>query len=231
GPRPNVGGLVSITANVVNPNIGSCGTVPVTNKYFAWTLFSTPPGSKAVLASSTDPVAQFQPDVVGTYKARVVVTDSLGNHSPPAFVFINTTTCGVNPIALGGLPVVGSVGPYDTSPNLYAQSPANILCTPGGLPPLNPGTVLVGVAQSADGDPSQCPARFTPSFDYQWSIVSVPAEGLAAQISPVTGFYTHFTGIRPGDFYQVELVAHDSNGASTKAEYFIQVTQPPCPTP
>jgi hypothetical protein len=229
GQRPNVGGLVSITANVVNPNIGSCGTVPVTNKYFAWTLFSTPPGSKVVLGSSTDPVAQFQPDVAGTYKARLVVTDSLGNQSPPAFVTVWTTTCGANPITLAGIPGSSTIGPYDTSPSNYAQSVANISCTPGGPPPSNPGSALVGLAYSVDSDRYQCPVRFTPTFDYRWSIVSVPAEGLAAQLSTVTGNGTVFTGIRPGDFYQVELVVHDSNGASTTAEYFIRVVQPPCP--
>jgi hypothetical protein len=227
GPRPNVGGLVSITANVVNPNIGSCGTVPVTNKYFAWTLISTPPGSKAVLWSSTDPVAQFEPDVVGTYKARLVVTDSLGNQSPPAIVTVYTTTCGASPITLGGVP--GAIGPYDTQPFNPALSVANIICTPGVPQP--PTTFLASYVYSADADRSQCPARFFPSFEYTWSIVSVPAEGLAAQILPVAGSAS-FSGTRPGDEYQVELVVHDSNGASAKADYFIQVVAPPpCPSP
>jgi hypothetical protein len=219
GQRANVGGRISIAANVVNPNIGTCGSVPVTNKYFAWTLFSTPAGSKAVLTSTTDPVAQFEPDVAGTYKARLVVTDSLGNQSPPAFVTMYTTTCGVNPIALGsGSPP--AIGPFDTT----AAAPH--------LVQVNTQLPLAGPAFTQDSDPFQCPVRFTPTYDYRWSIVNVPADGLAAQLSTVTGPVTGFTGITPSlGIYQVELVAHASNGTSEKAEYFIQVVPTPTPTP
>ena len=199
-PGISVGAFVSLSPTVVNPNL--CNSVPVVTS-FAWTLFQSPAGSKAALISATDTVAQLIPDVPGTYQFRVVATDSLGNKSPNQFQSFTTTTCGANPIAVSVVPAAGS----------DVASAIN----------LNPGMSMSLNAIATTSDNTACPARFAQSFNFTWSVINMPPGG-TDQLTSVTGSTTSFlAGAVPG-YYQIQVIAHGSNGmSSSPANIFFKV--------
>lgn len=57
---------------------------------YNWTLESSPPGSIASIDDSGDPQASLTPDVVGTYRVKLVVTSDLVD-SDPAYANITVT--------------------------------------------------------------------------------------------------------------------------------------------
>ena len=72
---------------------------------FTWSLISRPGGSGAVLSSAAEPAANFEPDLVGTYVAQLVVDDGAAQSAPDE-VSITVTDGGGNaiPVADAGLP-------------------------------------------------------------------------------------------------------------------------------
>jgi hypothetical protein len=79
---------VPISSTVQLSSAGLDPKVPVTRT--TWTL-TVPPGSKAALKANNTPATEFTPDVVGTYKVDVVLTNAVGA-SPMASVKINAGT-------------------------------------------------------------------------------------------------------------------------------------------
>lgn len=57
----------------------------------SWSLISAPAGSRWPLADSSAPQAMLTPDVPGTYRAALQVTDSAGAKSDPTYVVIEAT--------------------------------------------------------------------------------------------------------------------------------------------
>jgi hypothetical protein len=60
------------------------------NLDYQWTLESSPPGSIASLEDSTEAEASLTPDVLGTYRVKLVVTSNLVD-SDPAYATITVT--------------------------------------------------------------------------------------------------------------------------------------------
>jgi hypothetical protein len=205
GGQVNVGGLVQLAPNANDPNV--CAGAPVTLSY-QWALMAAPPGSAVKPVTNSAGVTQFIPDRVGTYQFQVTATDSLGNASPPYSMSVTTSTCGANPVtvaaqATGFSPPVGTVV---GNPAVVTASSSN-------------GIGLVGSsAQSGDNAQPACPARFAETFTYAWSIVNAPP-GSTAQLSNVNGATTSFlSGVASGN-YQVQVIAHGSNGLSSSPSY------------
>lgn len=94
---------------------------------YKWTLLVKPPGSQAVLSSSTDVKPKFTADVVGTYAATLVVNDGRLNSSmdPPATVSVIASGVNAPPVGNAGANqnvVVGTITTLDGS----ASSDANL---------------------------------------------------------------------------------------------------------
>ena len=86
GPDQTVhpGAAVSLTGNQsADPD----GHTPLT---FAWSIAEAPAGSLAELDDPTSVTPSFTPDVLGTYRIRLVVTDALGLPSEPDEVVVST---------------------------------------------------------------------------------------------------------------------------------------------
>jgi hypothetical protein len=215
-PRIHTGDLVLLTPNATDPN--TCG-VPLTVSY-RWTLFAAPQGSRSTLISATDKVAQFVPDLVGTYQLSVVATDSIGNSSPIQYVSVTTSTCGQNPITVNAVAAgynfpAGSTLGSAIALNTFASS---------GISLVNPtGTATTGDNQNDSTKAAYCPARFATTFSYAWSIANAPPNGAAA-LTAITGASTSFKATIPGS-YQVQVVATGSNGlVSNAAPTYFNVT-------
>ncbi len=97
-PGLNTGALVTLAAHPVDTN--TCGTLPLTPYSYAWSLFSAPAGSKAVLTNTADATPAFIPDLPGVYVIQAKVKDAVGNQTPSAYLSVATSFCGANPIDL-----------------------------------------------------------------------------------------------------------------------------------
>jgi hypothetical protein len=77
------------------------GDEPLT---YAWTLLETPEGSAAALSDPTSPTPTFVADAQGSYRARLVVTDTLGATSNPTAESANVVASfeNVPPVADAG---------------------------------------------------------------------------------------------------------------------------------
>lgn len=162
-------------ANSSNPD-----GLPLT---YAWTLVSKPAASTATLDSTTGAYTQLQPDVLGDYVVRLVVT------APSGVASSYTTTVAVKnrrplaAIASNAVPVALPSGPT-------LRLPANTLVT------------LRGTASSdADGD----------TLTYAWTLQSKPA-GSAASLSASNLSTTQLTTDLSGS-YVVVLRVTDPSGA------------------
>ncbi len=88
------GRLVTLDGNgSTDPN----GT-PIT---YRWQFLTKPPASQAVLVNPTSPMPSFTPDVAGTYKLALTVSDGTLT-SPPDEVEIAVTTGQIAPVANAG---------------------------------------------------------------------------------------------------------------------------------
>lgn len=97
-PLPNTGSFITLTAHPVDTN--TCGTLPLTPYSYAWSLFSAPTGSNAVLSSSTDATPAFIPDLPGTYVFQANVKDAVGNRTPSRYLSLKTSTCGASRVTV-----------------------------------------------------------------------------------------------------------------------------------
>lgn len=186
---PDPGDVVVLrVSEVFDPNASTC-SVPVTPYSYRWSLLSAPPGSSARLDSDASSTPALVPDLTGSYQISVVVTDALGNTSPPTYHALTTSNCGSN------TPVPGiTVG---TEGSIQANAPVS----------------LSGAALDDDANPAVCPARFegagTP-LTFSWTVVSSPPRSQASLTSasqPTTTFQADTAGT-----YGVRLTATDGTG-------------------
>lgn len=164
--------------------IAGCATcsAPVSRLAYSWTMIQRPPGSSAVLNSSTAATPTFRPDVAGgTYSIGLTVTDPSGDATTAQTLSFITGNCGANPISVD-------------------------FTTSAGAQPFDPWT-LAASAATADNSAS-CPARFAPTFSYGWSVISAPA---AYTLSSNAGYSITFTPGGSGDFV-VSLTVTASTG-------------------
>ena len=180
-----------------------------------------PTGMRAAeIASATDAIVQFVPDIPGNYQLALKAKDRFGNVTPNNFTNVNTTQCGANPLAVAVYtPVNGNLQPLVTS----SSSPWTL--------PQGKSLAMLARASSSDNDPAQCPARFAQTLSYTWTIVTRPVNG-DAQLSDVSGATSVFqSGSDPNYLaYELQLVVHGSNGqTSAPFSVFIQVVLPIAP--
>ncbi|MBI3186024.1 MAG: PKD domain-containing protein [Myxococcales bacterium] len=69
---------------------------------YAWSFVSVPTGSTATLSSPGTVSPTFTPDLMGLYRARLVVTDAAGKSSPPSVVDVNVFDANQSPVANPG---------------------------------------------------------------------------------------------------------------------------------
>ena len=218
GVTVNPGSTVSLTATANDDDNTCLGANPHQTFSYAWTLVSRPSGSATFIVNpTTDPAtaaAQFVPDVAnGTYQAQLVITDSTGLHSAPAFISIFTNSCGSN------APVIDSAGgPTLPDPN------TTVTLTASSHDPDNAGRGFCNPDPSSD-----------QALSYQWTLVSRPAGSGAAITSTTTttaGTPAHTDGtaqFKPDVIgpYQFSVVVTDSNGQSS-APKFVTIQTSDC---
>src|SRR5206468_12733285 len=113
----------------------------------------------AMLASPT-----FTPDVAGNYQARLIVTDSRGLESAPAFINVNVAPCGVSNLAWSTTPLSASLQEPDGT-DITALHKSYI------------GTRATLAASFTDAQ--GCGIVPTAPYRYQWALVLQPARSQA----------------------------------------------------
>lgn len=179
----------SISVCAVNPG-------PQTFSY-AWTLVSAPAGSSGTILNAATASPSIVPDVAGTYRLRVVVTDSTGLASAPVDLQIPVAGCDatVKP-ALSGVSV-----------------------SPGGTAVVGVGQQLSVAVTNVDsnsvytgGHGCVAPEQFT----YDWHFVSLPAGSFAVLNDP-TARQPGFVPDLVSGTWIVGVTVSDSEGRSTSA--------------
>lgn len=177
-----IGALVGLFATVTDADTDTaCGRAAVYS--YAWSFAAIPAGSKASL---NDPVVQapsFTADQAGTFTLKLVVTDTDGHASLPAFADLTVSACG------GNAPTA-TVAATPTAPSAGAL------------------VQLSAVPSDADNDPATCGGAQT--FSFAWRFVSMPSGSAAALQNPSLAA-PYFTADLPGD-YQLALEVTDSTG-------------------
>jgi len=150
------GQAVTLTATVTDPNDpadGGC-TVPTAPISYLWSLVGQPAGSVAALNNRAAAAPSFTPDVGGTYKVQLVVTDAAGNKSLPVEATFSTSADCNQPLAITAINAGGT---------LKTGSP---------------------VALTASfSDPNTGCGTLTPT-GYQWALLARPPSSAAALDNP-----------------------------------------------
>ena len=181
----------------------ACTTAP--SFKYQWQLTS-PPGSSAALSSAAASSPGFTPDVAGTYRVSLVVTDSSGLSSAPRALNFTASVC-------GAAPQVGSVQVSVTP----ADGAGGFVYGPGQF--FEGDTVGLGASAS-----SSCLAA--PSLSYAWTLTARPA-GSNASLSSSSSPTPSFVADVAGGSWQVRVVATDSLG-NASAPAFVTVTAGSC---
>lgn len=183
---PAAGSVVTLSAQVSDAdNDGACNLGQTFSH--AWTLVR-PHGSSAQLNAGSLSNPSFVPDLSGTYRVELVVTDSTGRASQP-FVRNVVVPCGSTPPTITSL----TIDPVQPVAHEEVQ--------------------LAVTATDPDNNPAGCNLSQTLSF--AWELVT-PA-GSAARLTSTTGAAPSFVPDLPGD-YEVRVRATDSTGLSSEVE-------------
>lgn len=159
-----------------------------------YSLAELPRGSLATLNAPAAEAPSFVPDVPGTYRVRLVVTDAAGHTSERAEVEIVADLCGATPPAI-------------TPPQVELQVPRV------GLP--------VGLSATIE-DPDNAPAcGAAQPVEIVWSFVQVPP-GSQAELHQAASQTPTFVPDVPGD-YLVRVVATDSTGRWSEAQVPVRI--------
>lgn len=155
-----IGQSVQLEADVTDAdNQGPCNLTQTMT--YQWTLVGLPAGSRASINGNAAQMPSLTPDVPGTYTVELVVTDSNGMRSQPAYVNVTANDCGgAEPVAL-----IEEVFP-NASPGAAASVTA----------PDVPVGALVQVSGQASYDTDnsgQCGA--SQELSYTWSMMALPA--------------------------------------------------------
>lgn len=188
---PTIGELVQLAVDVVDADTGpNCGRTELFS--YDWALVAAPLGSRTELVGASLSTPWFEADVSGRYVARVVVTDTLGLRSAPAFVTVDAGTCG------GASPSATVIAP--TSSNL--------------------GSLIALAALVTDAD-TQPPCSRAERFRYAWSFQQVPG-GSAVRFSDPTLAAPSFAGDVPGTYVVAltvtDAVGHRSEPATARID-------------
>jgi hypothetical protein len=160
---------------------------------FAWSIESAPSGSKAGLSAANAVRTSFQPDVTGTYKLGLTLTDGRGG----------ITHQTVTVLADNRDPTVATSVSMDLLPNVVAAISRNV--TLGAL---------VSLDASGSTDPDLDPLSISWKLTQQpaGSTASLASGGATARIQP------DMLGT-----YKVKVSALDSKGASSETEVSLVV--------
>ncbi len=185
---------LALSATVTDPNDPNTNAacVAATTPYaYRWSLVGLPPGSHAMLNEPAGSAPSFTPDLAGTYRARLVVTDAAGNTSAPVEQDIDVSSDCTAPLSV------------------TINAPAG---TPVGLAATFSATV------TDSNDPSvtkACVANVAP-YAYQWSLVGLPPASHATLNNPVSSAPTLVPDALGS--YTVRLVVTDAVGNQSPPE-------------
>jgi hypothetical protein len=220
--RPVVGTTSAqmVTLQAVADSADNIATGCNMNKTFtySWSVVSLPSGSTVPNATSggvfgsppaplTSSSLNFYADVAGTYVFSVTTTDSTGLTSAPMQVTIQTAACG--PTMLG---VIGSTTAVPTI------APTTSLPMSGGTTsPILGDRVTLQIIQPKTTTPAtplvQDVCVTSPSFSYQWTLLSRPTTSQATVATP-TALTSSFSPDVAGT-YQVQLIVTDNAGLAS----------------
>lgn len=167
---------------------------------YEWSLTQLPPGSHTTLHDATLEAPTFEPDMPGSYHARLVVSNGTLT-SAPAEIIVNVA--------------VGACG--DNAPTATAVADA-LAVSPGD------GVQLQGSADDVD---NAAPCSAAQALTYAWRLVRVPA-GSAATLNDASSDWPAFVADVTGS-YVAELIVTDSTGMRS-APATVTVTADTCGT-
>ena len=188
-PAVATGGVVALgLATLSDPNAGCAPPAPLS---FAWSIASAPAGSAAQLNNPSAAAPSFVADAGrpgDVYVVQLVVSDGLGNRSPPALVTVPVASCSGppavsiaaasgptgQPIALVATvspqdPACAPLAPYSYSWSLQGRPPGSIAAlnnTGASAPSFTPdlaGAYVVGVVVRDASGRASAPASQTLS--------------------------------------------------------------------
>ena len=175
------GGVVALgLATLSDPNAGCAPPAPLN---FAWSIVSAPAGSVARLNNPLAAAPSFVADTGhpgDAWVVQLVVTDSLGNRSPPAVVTVPVASCS-GPPAVAIAAASGPTGrPIQLAATVTPQDPA---CAP--LAPFSYSWSLLGRppgSSAALNNSGASAPSFTPDLagSYVASVVVRDATGTAS---------------------------------------------------
>ena len=167
---------------------------------YEWSLTQLPPGSHTTLHDATLEAPTFEPDIPGSYHARLVVSNGTLT-SAPAEIIVNVA--------------VGACG--DNAPTATAVADA-LAVSPGD------GVQLQGAADDVD---NAAPCSAAQALTYAWRLVRVPA-GSTATLNDASSDWPAFVADVTGS-YVAELIVTDSSGMRS-APATVTVTADTCGT-
>jgi len=162
---------------------------------YGWAVMDSPPGSGATIADSTRVTPSFVPDVPGSYRLRLVVSNGTLT-SDPMDVDLEVDDCGIRA--------------PEATPSATPAAP-------------NTGAIVQLDVATTDADTDASCAAHAASYTWSWSFISMPA-GSAASLSNPSARTPSFSADMPGD-YLVRVVSTDPTGrASAPAELTISAS-------
>ena len=210
----NAGDTVTLTSLVSDPDNVSqpagCGLGQTFT--WAWSMISRPLNSNAFIATPSAQNATFVADVVGTYQAQLIVTDSTGRQSAPKFISVTTA-------ARGDGSLCGTAAPTITT--APSETPAG---GAAGASP-NPGQAVALSVLGHDIDSDAPCSLANQTLSYNWTVVSRPAASGAVLSNPATrtpGFTPDAIGT-----YQFSVAVNDPQG-HVSAPSFVSFTTTAC---
>jgi hypothetical protein len=173
---------------------------------YAWSLTNAPAGARPTLANGDSITPTFVPDVAGTFRLQLVVSNGVVA-SAPAFADIAVGLCG------GRHPAVAA-GASNVSPHI--------------------AELVMLDAAVADEDTSESCAAHVAAYEYAWSLPELPP-GSRAALNATTVRAPSLVVDVPG-VYRARVVATDPSGkASQPSEIRIEAStcggQPPVAAP
>src|SRR5438128_4794106 len=182
---PNIGSAVLLSATAADADNGTTCHRSQTLT-LRWALVSRPASSSAFLDDPASASPSFTPNADGTYQFSVTVSDGTGNTSPPTFVGVSTTTCGMHAPAV-------SIGSSPGSPV--------------------PGAAVVLTSTVTDADNAGT-CLLAQTFTYAWSLTRPPSS-VTALLSDPAAASPSFTPAVAGT-YRATLTVTDSAGLSSQ---------------
>ena len=189
---PETGAPVTLTAAITDNNTAGCPASITASFSYAWSIVNQPAGSAAQLNNASNVSPSFIPDLAGTYRVQLIVTDAGGNVGVPAQLDvpnvgsctqpINVTSITVPPAPLGtGVPI--ALGANVIDPNYNGNTPGcaltNALLTFSWSLVRQPNGSHAVLNNANAANPSFVPdVATTTGQEYQVRLVVTDAAGL-----------------------------------------------------